>query len=293
MRIMTLVLSCVTPDCVYQVSDRRLTWLNGPQRGQVKDDDRNKAVLVDGRFAFGYTGLAEVGTVRTDDWLADVVAKAGSDDMSKILARIRDSATESFRAIRLPAELKRHAFQGVGWVFDKGFPQPVPGVLTVTNAIESGTKWLPAAQDIFRSSYKFFPYLPDGFELMSVGQELSRHEHKAVWRLVRRSAKRHAPPGAYLRSLLFSMRWLAHRHPTIGPGFMALSIAKKAAERTVETGGWFALMSGPREEVASFLCFGPDGLAQLYGPHAAMRGMSMRNFTVMPLSPKSPASDAV
>jgi hypothetical protein len=36
----------------------------------VKDDESNKAVLIDGRMAYGYTGIAEVGGIRTDDWLA-------------------------------------------------------------------------------------------------------------------------------------------------------------------------------------------------------------------------------
>jgi len=39
---MTLVLSCITQGFVVQVSDRRFTWFNGPNAGQVADDNRNK-----------------------------------------------------------------------------------------------------------------------------------------------------------------------------------------------------------------------------------------------------------
>ena len=72
-----LILSCATPDYVFQVSDRRLRSLNGPRAVQVMDGDRNKVVLVDGHFAFGYTGLAELGSVRTSDWLVTSSRKLG------------------------------------------------------------------------------------------------------------------------------------------------------------------------------------------------------------------------
>lgn len=286
---MTLILSCVTPDCVFQVSDRRLTWVSGPNSGQVKEDERNKAVLVNGRFSFGYTGLAEVGSVRTDNWLANVVAKSSSRDMSQTLTAIRDSATEAFRSINLPAEIKRHAFQGVGWVFEKGFPSAVPGVLTVSNAIGNRWEWLPAARESFDRRVALFPTLPRGFELMSVGQDISDRHRRAVLRLVGRCAKHSAPPGAFLRSLLLSMRWLGGWYPTIGPSLMAVSIPKEAAEIVARTGRMEALLAGPLGRTASFLCFGPDGRAQPYGPHAATRGIVLSNFEVLYGPPRTPS----
>jgi hypothetical protein len=66
---MTLVLTCLTARNVYQVSDRRLTRISNPE--EIMDDERNKAVFV-GRVSFGYTGLAEIGKERTDNWLARV-----------------------------------------------------------------------------------------------------------------------------------------------------------------------------------------------------------------------------
>jgi hypothetical protein len=275
---MTLILSCVTPTCVYQVSDRRLTWLNGPRRGQILDDERNKAVFVEGRFAFGYTGLAEIGTTRTDDWLAHAVATANSHDMAEIVARIRERATESFRAIQLPGDLKRHAFHGVGWAFRRRYPGGVPCMVTVTNAIGGDNRWLPAAEDSFTFGSQLYPNLPDGFKMGAAGQQLKGPEQAAIWRLVRRCARRSAPPGAFVRSLLISMRWLAGRYPSIGPSLMALSIPRRAAEAAAKTGRMTALMTGPNEHTASFLCFGPNGRAQWLGPHAATRGVMMTNF---------------
>lgn len=57
---MTLILSVLTQENVVQVSDRRLTWISGPKKGEVADDSSNKIVLFEQRMAFGYTGLTEV-----------------------------------------------------------------------------------------------------------------------------------------------------------------------------------------------------------------------------------------
>jgi len=53
---MTLILSCVTRDVIYQVSDRRLTARSDPP--EIIDDDTNKATLFRWSTAFGYTGFA-------------------------------------------------------------------------------------------------------------------------------------------------------------------------------------------------------------------------------------------
>jgi hypothetical protein len=75
---MTMVLNCMTPEFVVQVSDRRLTYPDG----SVADDRANKAVMYCGHFFIGYTGLAVLGDptlprgARTDWWIADVLSPA-------------------------------------------------------------------------------------------------------------------------------------------------------------------------------------------------------------------------
>lgn len=56
---MTLILSCGTPDFVFQVLDRRLTYVDGPNAGTPSSEEANKAVVVGHRMAFGYTGPQE------------------------------------------------------------------------------------------------------------------------------------------------------------------------------------------------------------------------------------------
>jgi hypothetical protein len=281
---MTLILWCVTPDFVYQVSDRRLIWADG----RVEDDERNKAVLVDGRFAFGYTGLAEIGGVKTDEWLARVAADGPTHDMSAILTRIRDRATEAFRSINIFPEYKGHAFQGVGWVFDRGFPGGVPAVLTTGNVLDSDHNWLPAANDVFDSRYRFFDGLTNGFEVGSVGQGIAQDHKEDVLHRIEQLARRAAPPGEMLGALVDGVRYLAEWYRSIGHSLMAISIPRSAALRFVQSGRMAALSSGPLESHTTFLYVSSDNRTESYGPHFATPGAAMTNFRTAPLSPPEP-----
>lgn len=67
---MTLIVTAVGKSVVIQVSDRRLTTPSGA----LYDDNANKAVCVacrDAVFTIAYTGLAQIGSKRIDEWLAD------------------------------------------------------------------------------------------------------------------------------------------------------------------------------------------------------------------------------
>ena len=103
---MTLVLSCATREFLFQVSDRRLTSLVSKA---IIDDEANKAVLVGSRMAFGYTGLAYVGTERTDLWLTRVAADGSTLDLAKVCERIRERASKGI------SSSSQHAFVGIGW----------------------------------------------------------------------------------------------------------------------------------------------------------------------------------
>jgi hypothetical protein len=60
---MTLVLSLLTPTHALQASDRRVVSIRD---GEIveENDERNKAVLFRDRWAFGFTGLADLGPDR-------------------------------------------------------------------------------------------------------------------------------------------------------------------------------------------------------------------------------------
>jgi hypothetical protein len=68
---MTQVLTCLTPSVIAQVSDRRLTWMTGPNRGTVADNNRNKMVVVFNRLTIGDSGIAQIRLRETNEWIVD------------------------------------------------------------------------------------------------------------------------------------------------------------------------------------------------------------------------------
>ncbi|MCL5962180.1 MAG: hypothetical protein M1358_23170 [Chloroflexi bacterium] len=101
---MTLIITAVTRDGIVQVSDRRLT-----KDGQVYDDSSNRAICVscsDGRLAISYTGLAEIGGQRTDEWLADYLASIVDDriDTLSVFEALQKRTTSAFSRLRIHQE---------------------------------------------------------------------------------------------------------------------------------------------------------------------------------------------
>lgn len=284
--VVTLILTCLTDDCVYQVSDRRLTSFD-PPRSPI-DDESNKAVFVSGRVIFGYTGISKVNGENTDLWLTRVAASVNSTDMGKISRKIRDEATSAFRRMNLASRYKRHAFQGAGWFSDPKRPALRPGTVTVHNALESGTlAWLPYARPSFELVTNFPQIGRAQFHLSSVGLTPTPAEKEAVYKLVRKCVHRRLRrQESVLYALVFSMRWLHNRYQPnspIGPNMMAVSLPKIAAEHVAQTGEFMAVAGGPVAGTTTFLDINISGRAEIFGPHVVHGGSAMTGFTVRPI----------
>jgi hypothetical protein len=144
----TLILTCLTEDCAYQVSDRRLTSFD-PPRGLI-DDESNKALFVNGRVVFGYTGISRINGEKTDLWLTRIAAAAHTTDMAAVARRIRDEATSAFKRMTFASRHKRHAFQGAGWFSKPDGSGLRPGAITIQNTIDPTTHdWQPYARGRF------------------------------------------------------------------------------------------------------------------------------------------------
>jgi hypothetical protein len=275
---MTLVLSCLTDDIVYQVSDRRLTSFVRPDH--VYDDERNKAVVVNGRVTFGYTGLAEIGNMRSDDWLARVIADGPSNDMAQVACRIKERATLVFRQLNLPVQFKRQAFQGVGWFRLKGEDWYSPGIVTIDNAIDHQTgSWLTHPLPEFQVTTRFPSKLPGGFILDSIGITPSAEEKNAVFRLAHKCVKhRRSTPRTIVHSLIVALRWLSSRHAQIGLGLMVVVLPKRSVERSEESGHMFMVAGAPNEFTPSFVYVSATGLTTQIGPHFVSGGGIMPGF---------------
>ncbi len=78
---MTLIVTTLSDDFVIQVSDRRLTRIDGT----LYDNSANKAVCVgcqDAMFCMSYTGIATIDHKQTDEWLTDCLASTNAGSLS-------------------------------------------------------------------------------------------------------------------------------------------------------------------------------------------------------------------
>jgi hypothetical protein len=282
----TLILTCLTDDCVYQVSDRRLTSFE-PPRSPI-DDESNKAVFVSGRVIFGYTGISKVNGENTDLWFTRVAASVATTDMGAISRKICDEATSAFRKMNFASRYKRHAFQGAGWFTDRERSGLRPGTITIHNALAPDTQaWLPYSKPRFELITNFPRIGRAQFHLTSVGLTPTPDEKGAIYQLVRKCVHRRLRrQESILHALVLSMRWLHHRYQPnspIGPNMMAVALPKSAAERVAQTGHFMAIASGPAAGVATFLDVNIGGRAHVFGPHVVHGGSAMTGFTAGPI----------
>jgi hypothetical protein len=94
---MTMILTLANRDNVLLLSDRRLT-----AQGIVVDEESGKSgtlFCADGRFAFGFTGIARVVNIEIRRWLLDALYESGPPDYTifNILNRFKDKATNYFK----------------------------------------------------------------------------------------------------------------------------------------------------------------------------------------------------
>lgn len=283
---MTLILSCLTNDCVYQVSDRRLTSFD-PPRAPI-DDECNKAVVVNGRVAFGYTGISKINGERTDLWLSRTSASVATKDLGEICTHIKNQATADFKKMRFATIYKRHAFQAVGWFLFDEEPRIRAGVVTIENAINSETNdWLDHARSSFDLGFRTPKLNRAQFYLTSVGLRPTTAERSAVYKLIQkcvhRRVRRHE---LILHAMIISMRWLHQiREPNspIGANLMAVAIPRIAVEKAMSTGESMLLCSGPINEVATFIEVHANGNTSRVGPNFVHEGIMISNFEVNPI----------
>lgn len=292
---MTFILSCVTHDAVFQVSDRRLTSFAPPH--EPIDEEANKATLHDGNLVLGYTGISLVDGQRADRWLANTLAKHCSNSIDQTLAGLREEATAAFARMKIDRRYKRHAFHGIGWFNTEKDPYLRPGIITVTNFFDRPTKrWLSVAKDEFESSL----WGLSGFEglhgpriqrhqfyVTSVGTQPSPAEQATIFSVLRSCAHRdRGRSRVMLQAMVMATRWLSTRYEPnspIGRNLLAVALPRRAVERQLATGGIATISSGPEDEAATFLSVPEFQRAEHYGPNFVVRGCAMVDFRAGPL----------
>lgn len=281
---MTLVIAVAAGTHIYQASDRRLIRLPD---GALIDDERNKAVVVDGRMAFSYSGLAVLPSGRTDEWLTRVIAAGSCSEMAGVIERITDRATEEFGRLHYPSALKRHAFQGVGWIRPRDHPALIPMMVSVSNALNRDGSWSQDAAPVFSKRIDLFPDLRDRHvAIRTVGQTLTRTETARLYRSLRRAIRQQVTEEMVLRLLVFHFRELSDVYPSIGRSLMLVSMPRRAVEQMLATNERYLLTGPPTPNLVTFH-YVPQNAEQLesYGPSFVTDAGTAANMTIRRLQP--------
>jgi hypothetical protein len=142
----TQIVSVITKEYAWLVSDRRLTYGDGPKVGQVLSDDTCKLVSLCNICGIGYSGLANLGGSPTHEWIAKTLAAANCHDAGNASQIIGNSAPGALPQV-LP-ELRRQIFIVAGWAQFDNPPGLRSHFCVVTNALDDAGRVLvlPHAQ---------------------------------------------------------------------------------------------------------------------------------------------------
>jgi hypothetical protein len=142
---MTLLVSALTQDCVWQVADRRLIDV---RTGRPVSIDTNKAIHFARAMLFAYTGPAELEGKATATWIADRLSAGG--DPEACLTSLQQGLERAISVIRR-ADLRAFAVDGVGWGLDRLTGTTAPRLLRFSNCINEDGVWTGTLQDGIRT----------------------------------------------------------------------------------------------------------------------------------------------
>jgi len=275
---MTLILNCLTPNYVIQVSDRRLML----SRGLVYDDNSNKAIFVNGNIIFSYTGLASFDNRKTmnDDWfldtIGDVYNRYPNISLTTTAEHIAERASEAMNKINTNNTLKRLAFVDVGWAKLPDHDHLSPLYIVISNAHDQDGMWLNEA----KSKFSVLPFSPPPdmpVKLVVDGQPLGSELKSRLLHQLKSCVKKDVGPKTTTRLLLSAARSLASHNSYVGKDFLVNCIPKE----TVRVGKAELIGGYPKRNIATFM-FVPEKTSKpiQYSPHIFTYGVSCKGMVV-------------
>ncbi len=269
---MTQVIAAITQDYVLLVADRKLTFLEGPKRGQCKDDDTCKLVSLCNMSGIGYTGLAEIDGIPTHEWIATTLASKLCSDpgiASRLLAE-----RASIALLNVPLDLRRQTFVIAGWGYVKNLTGLRSHFCAVTNMMDTSGQTLPKASESFTVLVKA---LRDDEDLAVhvTGQPLLLERGQRLERNLREFISRNISAKAALRLLVDEIIHTSTLSSTVGEKVLGLCIPRRAVQASIESGRSVLLATQPNEDAASFCYYDPTySELQQFGPTITCGGFS-------------------
>ena len=275
---MTQIITAISKKYVLLASDRRLTFITGPKKGEMKDDDTCKLVSLCHMSGIGYTGLAEIEGKATHEWIAAILAAERCSDpvcASRILGERARVALSG-----IDPTLRRQAFVLAGWYYIKGLSGLRPHWCVVSNMIDASGKSLSTVSESFGT---FVHGLNDNEDiaLSVIGQPLTLERGQLLERNLRKIVTREISAKEALRLLVDEVIHTSTKSNTVGRNILALCIPGAAAENHIATGKSILLATQPGDEGApSFCYYNPtyNELKQL-GPTTTCGGIAVTDVT--------------
>ncbi|MCW5799983.1 MAG: hypothetical protein KIT40_15915 [Nitrospira sp.] len=125
---MTLLLTALTPRHIVQVSDRRVVWQKNDQI--VKTEDSYVKAVLTSSFACSYTGLANLGSGDTADWIATVLSDHTTDP-DRGITSLMQAATQQLS--RRTGDNQKLGIVCAGWIVKSETKRFMPRATVISN----------------------------------------------------------------------------------------------------------------------------------------------------------------
>ena len=196
---LTQIISVITKEYALLASDRRLTYADGPRRGELFNDDTCKLISVCNFCGIGYSGLAKIEGCPTHEWVAKTLASANCSSPKDVSGILTERAGPALSMVR--SSIRHQIFLMAGWWY---FDVP-PGLRShfciITNALDESGNMLVEPRESFDCRVRA---LRDEEEFLwhCVGQPIRQDRAKNLERNLRRLIAREIGPKETLRLLV-------------------------------------------------------------------------------------------
>lgn len=263
-----MIVAIATSEFVILAADRRLTFKDG----SLADDSANKLVQFADIAAFGYTGIAGMSGVRTDDWLAEQLAKEAPNGLMAMLRHTRLHAASYVGSANPRVPL---AFLAGLWARPEGEDAVRPILLCISN-IHEDWDHLHEPGHAFVGLHRVLPASGEPL-VVTVGAPLDDRTIAAVRRLVRRRVARVEEPNAPILAgeleaiAVDSIRQAARRNARVGSGVLTACLPRPIGDGST----LFVIASAPTATSPTFRYYSPGDDPTVYGPTVVTRGGSI------------------
>jgi hypothetical protein len=263
----TLILSCLTPKYIVQVSDRRLT---DPRTGSTVDDAANKAIIFHSAAAIGYTGISEIHGQRTDEWIVDQLY--GLPGIESAINTLKDRLDRVVRS--LPHPYRPLAVVIDCWATRKANEPVSPWHCLISNFHDRTTGL--ATTRTFNIFNVFRTQLPEGkgYAFRPMGQNMERAEMRVLFRNVVR-AMRHSGPtpttiqaNTVSRFMVTAVRAVANRNSLVGDNLMLTIVPNRSIAEFKNTPDTAAYIRGSSNDMTHYV-------ASVVSPTMSIKGMKL------------------